>query len=87
MLGLLLRCLQPRLIDQLIKERKLIAETRTDLVQTGIGIEVKAGAHKPDISSVEAFKHALLIAKSVACLIGDVDVPSKREEIECNLGR
>src|SRR5260370_41676651 len=35
---------QPRLIDELIKDRKLIPETRTDLVQTGIGLEVRAGA-------------------------------------------
>ena len=58
--------LQPRLIDELIKDQKVVAETRTNLVQTGIGVEVRAGAPKPDISSVEAFKRALLNAKSIA---------------------
>jgi molybdate transport system substrate-binding protein len=65
--------LQPRLIDELIKDRKLVAETRTNLVQTGIGVEVRAGAPKPDISSVEAFKRALLNAKSIAYLKSGVE--------------
>jgi molybdate transport system substrate-binding protein len=57
----------------LIKDRKLVAETRTNLVQTGIGVEVRAGAPKPDISSVEAFKRALLNAKSIAYLKSGVE--------------
>jgi molybdate transport system substrate-binding protein len=65
--------LQPRLIDELIKDRKLIAETRTNLVQTGIGVEVRAGAPKPDINSVEAIKRTLLNAKSSACLKSGVE--------------
>jgi molybdate transport system substrate-binding protein len=60
--------LRPDYIDAFIKEGKLLAETRTDLVQTGIGVEVRAGTPKPDISSVEAFKRALLSAKSIAYL-------------------
>lgn len=60
--------LQPRLIDELIRDGKLVAETRTNLVRTGIGVEVRTGARKPDISSVEAFKRALLDAKSIAYL-------------------
>ncbi len=67
--------LQPRLIDQLIKDRKLIAETRTTLVQTGIGVEVRVGSPKPDISSVDAFKRALLNARSVAYLKSGVESP------------
>lgn len=58
----------PGQIDGLIKEGKIIAETRTDLTRSGIGVEVRAGAPKPDISSVEAFKRALLNAKSIAFL-------------------
>jgi len=52
----------------LIKDGKLIADTRTDLARSGIGMEVRAGAPKPDISSVEAFKRTLLGAKSIAYL-------------------
>jgi molybdate transport system substrate-binding protein len=65
--------LQPRLIDELIKDGKLAGTTRTNLVQTGIGVEVRAGASKPDISSVEAFKRALLNAKSIAYLKSGVE--------------
>ena len=53
-------------IDRLIKEGKIIAATRADLAYAGIGVGVQAGAPKPDISSAEAFKRALLNAKSVA---------------------
>ena len=55
-------------IDALIKDGKIIADTRTDLVRSGIGVEVPIGANKPDISSIEAFKQALLNAKSIAFL-------------------
>src|SRR5215813_5147484 len=55
-------------VDQWIKEGKLVAGTRTDIARSGIGVEVRAGARKPDISSVEAFKRALLDAKSIAYL-------------------
>jgi molybdate transport system substrate-binding protein len=54
------------LIDALIKERKIVAGTRSDVAYSGIGVGVRAGAPKPDISSVEAFKRALLNVKSVA---------------------
>jgi len=46
----------------------VIADTRAELVRTGIGVEVRAGAPKPDISSVEAFKRTLLDARSIAYL-------------------
>ena len=55
-------------IDSWIKDGKLIAATRTDIARSGIGVEVRAGARKPDIGSVEAFKRALLDAKSIAYL-------------------
>jgi molybdate transport system substrate-binding protein len=58
----------PSTIDALIKNGHLIADTRTDLVRSGVGVAVRAGAPKPDISSVEAFKRALLNAKSIAYL-------------------
>lgn len=58
--------LTPAAIDGLIRDGKVVAGTRTDLAKTGIGVVVRAGAPLPDISSVEAFKRALLAAKSVA---------------------
>jgi len=58
----------PATIDGLFKEGKLLADTRTNLVRSGIGVEVRAGAPKPDISSVEAFKRSLLNAKSIGYL-------------------
>ena len=58
----------PAQIDELIKAGKIIPETRTDLAHSGIGVAVRAGAPKPDVSSVDAFKRALLAARSVAYL-------------------
>jgi len=55
-------------VDAWIKDGKIIAETRTDVARSAIGVGVRAGARKPDISSVEAFKRALLEAKSIAYL-------------------
>jgi molybdate transport system substrate-binding protein len=52
----------------LFKEGKVIADSRTRLVRSGTGVEVRAGAPKPDIGSVEAFKRALLNAKSIGYL-------------------
>ena len=52
-------------IDMLIGEGKVLPG-RTDLATTGIGICIRKGAPKPDVSTVEAFKRVLLAAKSVA---------------------
>ena len=45
---------------------KVIPDSRVDLVKSPIGIAVKSGAPKPDISSADTLKRALLAAKSVA---------------------
>jgi molybdate transport system substrate-binding protein len=55
-------------IDDLIKQGKLLPDSRADLMKSGIGVAVKRGALKPDISTVEAFKKALLNAKSITYL-------------------
>ena len=52
-------------IDQLIKSEKLTAGSRTDFAKTGIGVAVRAGTPKPDISTSDAIKSAVLAAKSV----------------------
>ena len=53
-------------IDDLIRQGKLVVATRTALADSGAGVAVRKGAPKPDISTVDAFKRALLDAKSVA---------------------
>ena len=53
-------------IDELIKQGKIATGSRRVLAQCGVGVAVRAGAAKPDISSVDALKRALLAAKSVA---------------------
>jgi molybdate transport system substrate-binding protein len=58
----------PSTLDGLIGNGKVIAETRTKLVRSGYGVEVRAGAAKPDIGSIEAFKVALLNAKLIGYL-------------------
>lgn len=55
----------PALAD-LIEQGKIRAGSRVDLVQSRIGMAVKAGAPKPDISTVDALKRTLLAAKSIA---------------------
>ena len=52
--------------DALIKDGKLVASTRTAFAKPGIYVAVRAGAPRPDISSADALKQALLAAKSVA---------------------
>jgi ABC-type molybdate transport system substrate-binding protein len=60
--------LSPGVIDQLIKENKVVTETRVDIMRVGIAVAVRAGQPKPDITSVEAFKAALLKAGTIAHL-------------------
>ena len=53
-------------LDALIKEGKVAAGSRVDLVHSNMGMVVRPGAPKPDISTFEAFKRAVLEAKSIA---------------------
>ena len=52
--------------ESLIAAGKIVAGSLTDVARSSIGIAVPKGAPKPDISSVEGFKRALLAAKSIA---------------------
>ena len=53
-------------IDELITEGRVVAASRVDLARSSIGMAVRRGAPKPDISSVDALKRALLEAESIA---------------------
>jgi molybdate transport system substrate-binding protein len=53
-----------KVLDELIRQGKG-APGRTDVARTGIGIAVRKGAPKPDVSSAEALRRALLAAKSI----------------------
>jgi len=52
-------------LDDFIKDGVVVAGSRVDLVRSSIAMAVRAGAPKPDISSVEALKRTLLAAKSI----------------------
>jgi len=54
--------------DGLIKSGKLAADTRANVMKSGIGVAVRRGAPKPDISTVDAFRRTLLAAKSITYL-------------------
>jgi molybdate transport system substrate-binding protein len=53
-------------VEGLIKQGKVEAASRTVLGQIGVGVAVRAGSPKPDFSTVEKFKQALLNARSIA---------------------
>jgi molybdate transport system substrate-binding protein len=53
-------------VDDLIKQGKLLAESKAPVARAGVGVVVRKGAPKPDISTREKFKQALLDAKAVA---------------------
>lgn len=54
--------------DELIREGRLVPGSRADVMKAGIGLAVKRGALKPDISTVAAFRQTLLDAKSITYL-------------------
>ena len=57
-------------IDEHIKGGKVVSGSRVDLAKSGVGVAVKPGAPKPDISTTEALKKALLAAKSIGYSTG-----------------
>src|SRR5688572_18478621 len=57
-------------IDKLIADGKVLKGSRVDLVRSGVAIAVRAGAPKPDISSEEAVKRAVVAAKTLSYSTG-----------------
>ena len=53
-------------IDRLIQEGKLVPGSRASFAKVGVGVAVRAGLPKPDISSADGIRKAVLDAKSVA---------------------
>jgi molybdate transport system substrate-binding protein len=53
-------------VDKLIADGKLVAVSRADIARSGVGVAIRAGLPKPDISSTAALTDAVLAAKSVA---------------------
>jgi molybdate transport system substrate-binding protein len=75
-------------MDLLDREGTVNPESRERLATTGLGVAVRAGAPAPDLSTPEAFKQALLAAKSI--VYGDPTLPNqsgeKAEKILANAG-
>jgi molybdate transport system substrate-binding protein len=53
-------------LSDLIAEKRIVSGSDTDLAQSVLGMIVRAGAPRPDISTVDAFKQTLLRAKGLA---------------------
>jgi molybdate transport system substrate-binding protein len=67
--------LTPVAIDDLAKLNKVAAEKAVPIARAPFGMAVRKGAPKPDISTIEAFKRALLAAKSVGYVAAGAGSP------------
>jgi molybdate transport system substrate-binding protein len=65
----------PAMLDQLATEGRVVGDTRVNFLRVPIGVAVRAGAPKPDIGSVEAFKRTMLGVKSIAYLKAGLSGP------------
>ena len=61
-----LAVITPGVINDLAAKGKIVAGSRVNVARVGVGVVVKEGAPLPDVSNVEAFKRALIAAKTVA---------------------
>src|SRR5258706_6306452 len=62
--------MQSKDMEELIQCGRIAADSKVDLATSGVGVAVRAGAPRPDISSADALKRALLKAKAVAFSTG-----------------
>jgi len=69
-------------IDDLIKQGKLAAATRADIARSGVGVAIKKGAFKPDLSTADSFKRALIATKSIAYVGTGATGPNMRKIFE-----
>jgi molybdate transport system substrate-binding protein len=65
-------------IDAFVKDGRMMPGSRVDIARSGVGMAVKAGSPRPDISSSEAVKKALLSARAVAYSTGPSGVYVQR---------
>ena len=57
-------------VDIFIAQGKVVSGSRVDLMKSGVGIAIRAGALKPDIRSADALRKTLIDAKSIAYSTG-----------------
>jgi molybdate transport system substrate-binding protein len=67
--------LVPTMLDQLAKEGRIDPGTRVNFLRVPIGVAVRVGSPRPDISSVDAFRRTVLKAKSIAYLKAGISGP------------
>ena len=53
-------------LAELLAQGRIVAGTDRNLAQTLVGVAVRSGASRPDISTVDTFKQSLLRAKTIA---------------------
>jgi molybdate transport system substrate-binding protein len=57
-------------IDKLVAARRVVANSKTDLMRSGVAIALRAGAPRPDIGSEEALRRAVLSARTLGYSTG-----------------
>jgi molybdate transport system substrate-binding protein len=67
--------LTTEIVDDLIKAGKIAPGSRAEIARTGMGVGVRAGAAKPDVSTPDALKRALVSAKSIGFNPGGASAP------------
>jgi molybdate transport system substrate-binding protein len=65
-------------IDDLIKQGKLVADSRVNVASSGIGVAIRAGAPKIDATSSEGIRQALIGAKTIAYSAGPSGIHMER---------